>query len=167
MAPPVRHEDAAAQVVELLRAAREHGVPFDQAWEATVERRPMALTSHRSQPAGVVLWPSDGDARAAAIEALRATREAWRRAYDGEPVGAAERALPALLAALGDDGERHPRDDAGDTADERRALAQRMLRRRQPSRLIAELTGLHERSITRLRADAREDAGGAPQPVGR
>lgn len=167
MAPPVRHEDAAAQVVELLRAARERGVPFEQAWEATVERRPMVLTSHRDPPPGVVRWHSDGRERIAAIEALRATREAWRRAYEGDPVGVVERALPALLSALGEDGERHPRDDAGDAAEERRALARRMLRRRQPSRLIAELTGLHERSITRLRADAREDVGGAPQPVGR
>ncbi|MDO8213533.1 hypothetical protein [Conexibacter sp. CPCC 206217] len=125
------------------------------------------LASARNPPPGVVLWPSDGDARRAAIEALRGTREAWERAYVGAPAGDAERALPVLLAALGEDGKLHPREAAGDDAEQRRATAHAMIRRRSPMKLIVEITDYPERSVSRLRKGLRDDRVDVAPPVGR
>jgi hypothetical protein len=69
--------------LELARRRRA-GEPFDVAWAAVVG----ALPRERGAPS----WPT----------ALARTREAWRRAYEGEPAEPGELACAHLLALLAD-----------------------------------------------------------------
>jgi hypothetical protein len=159
VAPPRRHRDPLEQVRELLTAARDAGVAFEKAWEATVERRPMVLVTDRCPPADVVHWPTDGDERRAAMAALAETREVWRRAYEGEPAGAADRAVLALVAAIDEDGlTPEPPVAMGDEVAERDAAVLRMLARRRPAGVISEWTGASGRRVRALAKRRREEA---------
>ena len=56
------------------------------------------------RPAGAVVWPSDTHERDQVQAAIAATRDGWRRAYEGEPPLRQERALTALVGVLDDPG---------------------------------------------------------------
>lgn len=70
-----------AQVRERLEAARERGVPFDEAWRHVT----VALN-----------WASGGAERWAWLEVLGETEAEWRAAYEGQPSQA------LVLQSLGD-----------------------------------------------------------------
>lgn len=101
MSPPRRFPTSIEQLFVLLAASRRSNEPFKDAWERVVKPDgPLVLTSTRHAPAGVLLWPSDYPTRSIDREAILATRDTWRRAYDRIEPTTQERALVALLPAL-------------------------------------------------------------------
>jgi hypothetical protein len=82
--PPV-HE----QVLAGLKQCREDGLDFEASWLRTVGRE--------GSQRGTVIFPHQTKQRRAWREALAATREEWRAAFDGvqTPLSAALRALAA------------------------------------------------------------------------
>lgn len=68
-----------------LADARDEGVPFDEAWTTAVR----ALRGDLSERDNG-LWGG----------ALAGTRDAWRRAYSGEPATPADKAPGELIALL-------------------------------------------------------------------
>jgi hypothetical protein len=81
-----------AMLRRLLSQARAMGVPFDVAWSAARRAVLAGLTAHEHQ-----------DYRLA----LRATREAWQAAYEGQPSSRLDR-LVVWLEAWVQDGELPP-----------------------------------------------------------
>jgi len=80
-----------ARITASLRESRERGLPFDRAWRKA--RRSLGPT-----PVGFVAARERAQLRAA----LTATRDAWRRAYVGEPPARPEVVAAILLDSLGD-----------------------------------------------------------------
>jgi hypothetical protein len=106
MAPPRLHEDPLVQLGRLAVGARRNGMPFDEFWQRAVRPDgPWILVTTPCPPAEAIRWPTDRDARLGAYAAAVATREAWRRAYEGEAPARSERAVTELLSVLtSDDG---------------------------------------------------------------
>lgn len=101
MAARRRYPDPHEQLLKLAREARERGEPFERFWvEAVRKGQPNVLTSTRNPPARCVLWPSDSTPRIDWQTAIYATREAWRRAYEGERATQHEQALRMLAPVL-------------------------------------------------------------------
>ncbi len=79
------------RVRDWLAEAKLAGQPFDEAWRQAV--------ASLGPPSGGF---EERREHATAVEALRATRPAWQRAYDDEPAERAERAAVALVGLLDD-----------------------------------------------------------------
>jgi hypothetical protein len=72
---------------ELLADARRRGEPFEAAWDAAVPRAVRPTASHE---------------RATWTTILTATREAWGRAYNGEPAAPHDLAAARIAGLLAD-----------------------------------------------------------------
>lgn len=87
-------------------------VPFGLAWALAVRPgRPIVMVTHPAPPAGAILWPTDRNDRITWRVAIEATRDGWRRAFDGFEATDGERALLLLSPALEALGEPVELDD--------------------------------------------------------
>lgn len=104
MAPARRYAPPIQQLVGLLADSRRRGLPFTAAWdEALRPDKSIVMSTTLNAPETALRWPTDKTEREAWRVALRASREMWRRSYEGEPVTRQERALVALASELGID----------------------------------------------------------------
>jgi hypothetical protein len=103
----------AGDVRILLAEAKKLGLSFEEAWETVVRpgrrgRGRGAVVTTRTplakRPELCVIWPGDTGDRNAWREAVEETKDAWRRAYLGEPPSRLELALSVLCGVI-DDGE--------------------------------------------------------------
>jgi hypothetical protein len=103
VSPPRRYPTATEQLLALPAESRRAGEMFEVAWSRAVRPDgPLVVTSMRNPPAGVVLWSSDARVRNADRDAIRATNDAWWRAYERTPATARESAVLTLQALLSD-----------------------------------------------------------------
>ncbi|MCW2994067.1 MAG: hypothetical protein JWQ18_1562 [Conexibacter sp.] len=101
MAPPRTYPEPPEQLRLLAAVARRQGVDFETFWSAAVEPAgPVVTTATRSAPEGVILWPTDHGARMNWQTAMKGSRAAWRRAYEGEEPSPRDTAVTTLWEAL-------------------------------------------------------------------
>jgi hypothetical protein len=82
--------------------ARDALLSFDAAWDRAmaVGFGRTVLTTTTNPPEGAVRWTTDSATRAIERDALLATRDGWRRAYQRRPATVRERSVTELLRAL-------------------------------------------------------------------
>lgn len=104
MAPAPTYELPPAQMLALAMAARRRGLDFEEFWMEAVRpgrKQGRITTAHPDPPAGAVRWPSEWSEGTQWREAVVATKEAWRRRYEGEEPTRAESALVELGDSIG------------------------------------------------------------------
>lgn len=103
MAPRPQYATPIAQMTVLAADARDRGLSFDEWWEEAIRPGRGAVTPTTPggrRPAGCVVWPNDSFDQRTWREAILQSKEAWRRAYDREPVTRGDAALRLLAPAL-------------------------------------------------------------------
>jgi hypothetical protein len=97
VAPPQRYDRPHVQLLTLLESARLRGLSFGEAWtEALRPGMAIVMSTTAAAPATAVRWPTDRSDRDAWKQAIEDSREAWRRAYYGQPATIPERSLVVL-----------------------------------------------------------------------
>lgn len=108
MAPPPKYATPAAQLRSLALDARHEGLTFDEFWDLAFppDRGWILTTTPRAKrPARCVVFPSDSPEAQAWREAIFASRDGWRRAYDRMEPTPEERALRILSPLLLGEGQ--------------------------------------------------------------
>jgi hypothetical protein len=96
-----RYESPHRQLRRLAEDARREGLDFTEFWDQVIRPDRPLVTRHRPDPpTDCVIWPRDTFDRQNARKAIMETREAWRRAYEGETPTRGDLALQALGPAL-------------------------------------------------------------------
>lgn len=91
------------QMHELGRLARARGLDFETWWLEAIRpgRTPIISTTPvEKRPEGCVVWSSDSAESRSWRDAIRDTKDAWGRSYDGMDPTAADRAVVSLAHAL-------------------------------------------------------------------
>jgi hypothetical protein len=101
MPAPERYESPQSQLFRLAVEARAEGLDFEEFWTRALRPGKSLVTRHWSDPPPeCVVWPRDTFDRQNAMAAIHATREGWRRAYEGEEPSRPELALYTLGPGL-------------------------------------------------------------------
>jgi hypothetical protein len=101
VAPPRLTPEPIHQLAGLAVEARREGLAFDEFWQRALYPCTKVVRARADDaPPGAVVFTSDGRQRKLSLDALEATRESWRRAYEGEPLAPGEAAVAVLMEAL-------------------------------------------------------------------
>lgn len=96
---PQRYPAPHQQLLTLAREAKAEELTFDEFWERAVRPglTPVRM-NHPDPPTGAILWPRDTTDRRITMEAIQATREAWRCSYEDRRQTRSERAFASLAS---------------------------------------------------------------------
>lgn len=123
MAPQPIYDPPHVQLGRLVVDAQARGLTFEEFWDEAVRpNKTWVMTTAKAPPVGAVKWPTDRTDRESWKAAIMATKEGWRRVYDGEQATSQETAL-GLLAPVWDVMAARPPQDEGEGIERRPALS--------------------------------------------